>query len=178
MAVEVARRAAATGARVEMVGVVPPGAGGDAQLLRLAAADVGHATVIRTSATGLEPADVELALRYLPDVRAVVLLAPDAALLAIAAAAAEWAGAGLVLVRPNVEPATASPTEGQARSGTSRAPATSGAGAAIELESPVSDPDGTFAGFVAALALRLEAGERPERALRATLRDLAADPVA
>jgi hypothetical protein len=166
MAIEVARRAAATGARVEMVGVVPPDTGGDAQLLELAASNVGHATVIRTGATGLEPADVDLALRYLPDVRAVVLLAPDPALLAVAAAAAEWSGAGLVIVR-----GSGAPVPGVADSGRP-------ASTAIELDPPDSDPDGTFAGFVAALAVRLEGGELPERALRATLRDLAADPVA
>ncbi len=166
MAVEVARRAAATGARVEMVGLAAPDAAGDRQLLELAAAGVGHATVIRTGAAGLEPADLELALRYLPDLRAVVLMAPDAALVPVAAAAGEWAGAGLVVVRSAAEPATAG------------ADAARSASTAIELDPPESDPDGTFAGFVAALAVRLEAGEPPERALRATLRDLAADPVA
>lgn len=169
MPVEVARRAAATGARVEMVGVAAPDADGDARLLDLAAAGVGHATVIRTGAAGLEPADLELALRYLPEIRAVVLVAPDASLLPVASAAADWTGAGLVIVRD----AAAAKNAGGATNST----ISGSAGAAIELDPPAADPDGTFAGFVAALALRLEAGERPERALRATLTDLAADPV-
>ena len=165
LAVEIARRAAATGARVEMVGVAAPDAGGDIALLELAAAGVGHATVIRTGAAGLEPADLDLALRYLPDVRAVVLVRPERSLVPVAAGATDWAGAGLAIVGT---PA------GDRSDGAAADPATSNA---IVLDPPDADPDGTFAGFVAALALRLEAGERPERALRATLTDLAADPV-
>jgi hypothetical protein len=165
MAVEIARRAAATGARVEMVGVAAPDTGGDIALLELAAAGVGHATVIRTGAAGLEPADLDLALRYLPDIRAVVLVRPERSLVPVAAGATDWAGAGLAIVGA---PA------GDRSDGAAADPAMPNA---IVLDPPDADPDGTFAGFVAALALRLEAGERPERALRATLTDLAADPV-
>ena len=49
-AVAIARLAAATGARVEMVGVAPPDLAGDATLLELAGAGVHHATVIRSFA--------------------------------------------------------------------------------------------------------------------------------
>src|SRR6266516_288297 len=98
LALEVAQRAAATGARVEMVGVAAPDATGDARLVELAGAGIGHATVIRSSADGLEAADLDLALHYLPDVHAIVLVAPDASLVMPAAAASGWSGAGLVIV--------------------------------------------------------------------------------
>lgn len=157
-ALEVARRAAATGARVEMVGVAPAGPAGDRQLLVLAASAIGHATVIRTGATDLEPADLELALRYLPDIRAIVLLQPDPLLLPTAAAAAEWAGASLVVVGDATLAAALPDT-------------------ALALEPPPADPDGTFAGFVAGLATRLDAGEPAANAFDATVRALAVDPI-
>src|SRR6185436_2632342 len=98
LSLEVARRAAATGARVEMVGVAAPDADGDARLLELAAAGVGHATVVRSGADSLDAADLDLALHYLPEIRAIVLVGPDASLIAPAAAESSWSGAGLVLV--------------------------------------------------------------------------------
>ena len=160
LALEVARRAAGTGARVEMVGAAAPDAAGDARLLELAAAGVGHATVIRTGASSLEAADLDLALHYLPDIRAIVLVGPDPALVAPAAAESGWSGAGLVLI-------------------SSRAAAldTSAAPRAIVLEPPPIDPDGTFAGLVAALAARLDAGEDPATAWQATAAALAVDAV-
>lgn len=166
MAFEVARRGAATGARVEMVGAAAPGADGDRRLLELAAATVGHATVIRSGAQDLEPADLDLALRYLPGVRAIVLVRPPAPLIPTALAGADFTGAPLVLVGP-LEPESLSAID-----------EVSGADAArpIVLDAPATDPDGTFAGFVAALAVRLDAGEPPESAFRATVSALAADP--
>ena len=160
LALEVARRAAATGARVEMVGVAAPDASGDKRLLQLAAAGVGHATVVRSGATALDAADLDLALHYLPDIRAIVLVAPDASLVAPAAAESGWSGAGLVLVASK-----------------GAAPDTSAAPQAIVLEPPATDPDGTFAGLVAALAVRLEAGDEAATAWRSTVAALAVDGV-
>lgn len=157
-ALEVARRAAATGARVEMVGVAAEGPAGDRQLLVLAASTIGHATVVRTGATGLEPADLELALRYLPEVRAIVLVDPDPVLLPTATAAAEWASASLVIV------GHATLADGLPET-------------AVALEPPPADSDGTFAGFVASLATRLDAGEPPASAFDGTVKALAVDPV-
>jgi len=154
LAVEVARRAAATGARVEMVGVVPGDSAGDRRLVELASAGIGHATVTRTGADAIEPADLELALRYLPEIRAIVLVRPDASLLPAASAAASWTAAGLVIIGPAGE-STAD---------------------AIVLDPPPSDPEGTFAGFVAALAVRLDAGEPAGAAWSSTVADLAVDP--
>ena len=156
LAVEVARRAAATGARVEMVGVVPGDGAGDRKLAGLASAGVGHATVTRTGASAIEPADLELALRYLPEVRAIVLVRPDLALVPAATAAATWTAAGLVIIGQAGEPD----------------------GDAIVLDPPPSDPEGTFAGFVAALAVRLDAGEPAGTAWSSTVAALAVDPVA
>ena len=161
-ALEVALRAAAAGARTEIVGVAPTGAAGDRQLLELAEAGVGHATVTRSDAGGIEAADLELALRYLPDVRAIVLARPSGSLLPTALAAASWSGAPLVILGPLdgeavavLDAAAASPTV---------------------LEPPSSDPDGAFAGLVVALALRLEAGEDFAHAWRATIMPLSVDP--
>jgi hypothetical protein len=170
---EIARRAAAIGARTEVVGAAPIGAVGDRLLLQLAAAGVGHATVTRSnsasadaaaSAAGeaaVEPADLELALRYLPDVRAIVLVEPQAPLLVTAAAAAGFAGAVLVVIGP-VDSAAFD---------------TIGAPGPIVLDPPAYDPDGAFLGVVAALATRLDAGEAPNTAWRATVSALALDPV-
>lgn len=159
-ALEIARRAAASGARIEVVGVVAATPAGDAMLLDLAAAATGHATVIRSAAEGIEPADLDLALRYLPDVRAVVLVDPEAPLLSVARGAASWSGASLVVVAATGEVTDEGPGP-----------------APIVLEPPATDPDGTFAGFVAALAVRLDAGEEPAVAWRSTIDALAVDPV-
>lgn len=160
--VAIARLAAATGASVEMVGVAPPDLEGDATLLELAAAGVRHATVIRSFADGLEEADLDLALHYLPDIRAIVLVQPGASLIAPAAAAASWSEAGLVVIGP-VDAATGA--------------ALDAAGSATLLDPPATDPDGTFAGFVAAMAVRLDEGRPAEAAWRETLAVLAADKV-
>ena len=160
LALEVARRAAATGARVEMVGVAAPDSAGDARLLELAAAGIGHATVVRSGADGLDAADLDLALHYLPDIGAIVLIGPDATLVTPASAESSWSGAGLVLVTAK-----------------GAAPDTSAAPQAIVLEPPPSDPDGTFAGLVAALAARLDAGQDPAAAWKSASTALAVDPV-
>ena len=158
----VARRAAAGGgARVEVVGVAAAGAAGDRLLLGFAAAGVGHATVTRSGASGIEPADLDLALRYLPDIRVIVLAAPEAALLQVAVAGSAWSGATLVLVGPLAADAVS---------------VAEGSGAFV-LDPPPSDPDEAFAGLVAAFARRLDAGEEASAAWRATLASLSIDPI-
>lgn len=155
-----------------MAGVVPATHAGDATLLELAAASIGHATVIRSAARGIEPADLDLALRYLPEVRAVVLVEPDAALLPVARSAASWSGASLVVVAPPGATPGATPV-----ASAGAAPTEEPGPASIVLEPPERDPEGTFAGFVAALAVRLDAGEEPAAAWRSTIDALAVDPV-
>ena len=155
---EIARRAAATGVRTEVVGVAPAGPDGDRLLLELAAAGVGHATVTRSAASGIEPADLDLALRYLPDLRVIALVRPTAALLATAAAGSSWSGAALIVLGP-LEADAAAALDGDA----------------IALDPPAHDPDGAFAGVVAALAARIDAGENAHAAWNATVAALSLD---
>jgi hypothetical protein len=170
--VEIARRAAATGARTEIVGLAPTGADGDRLLVELAAAGIGHATVTRSAAGGIEPADLDLALRYLPDVRAIVLSRPSASLLEPAIAAASWSGATLIVVAPRDSGELAGMGGGDDVN-----PDGIGRRAPIILEPPAVDPDGAFAGVVAALAVRLDAGDDPSAAWQSTVAALAIDPV-
>jgi hypothetical protein len=124
--------AAASGARVELVARIGDDPTGDAVLLSIAAAGVGHVATLRDPARATpveapdpeptdldeevaEPAaddpggptldggDVGLALRYLADYRVIVVAHPSPAVLAEAMAAAGWAGAHLVVI---VDPAT------------------------------------------------------------------------
>jgi hypothetical protein len=161
---EIARRSAAGGAKVEVVGLVPGDASWDRVLFELTAGGVGHATVVRSARVMLEPADLDLALRYLPDIRAVVLVRPPARLVPTAVGGADYAGAPLVVVGP-LDAETLTALEQR-----------TGAMAPILLDPPAHDRDATFAGFVAALAVRLEAGEPPETAFRTTVAALAVDP--
>lgn len=156
---EIARRAAAGGSKVELVGLVPGDPTWDKALFDLAQAGVGHATVVRSARASMEAADLELALRYLPDIRCVVLAAPPGRLLDAAVAGADFAGAPLVLVGP---------LEDASLAALSSEP--------IVLDPPAQDPDGTFAGFVAALAVRIDRGEPSESAFRSTVSALAVDP--
>lgn len=159
LAFDVARQAAATGARVEMVGVAAPDTAGDERLIELAQAGIGHATVVRSGADSLDAADLDLALHYLPEIRAIVLVGPDGSLIAPATAEASWSGAGLVIVSSNAD----APDDDAAQ--------------AIVIEPPKRDPDGTFAGLVANLAVRLELGDDPRKAWQSTAASLAVDPV-
>jgi hypothetical protein len=160
---DVAVQAAGHGAVVEVIGVIPDGPDGDRRLLALAGAHVGHAAVLREPARALEPEDVDLALRYLPDIRVIVMLNASAEVLRVADEHGAWSGARLVaLMVPTVEPAAG------------RAEALSDA--AIVLQAPPTDRDGTFAGFVAAFSARLDEGATPADAWAATTRALAVDP--
>lgn len=91
----------------------------------------------------LEAADIELALRYLPDYRVIVAAEPlnDAALDAVIAAAG-WSGAALVVVLPRGSTAAAA------------VPST-----ATVFEAPDDDADGAFAGMVGRYAAALDRGE-------------------
>jgi len=159
----VAVRAAGEGARVELVGVIPDNPEGDRRLLELSGARVGHAAVLRAPDRALEPEDVDLALRYLPEIRVIVCVGLPAAILAKASEGAGWLGAALVVVR-----------SGAAGTADEEMPLADGA---VVLEAPPSDPDGTFAGFVGAFAARVDAGATPADAWAATTRDLHVDPI-
>ncbi len=163
LASTIAQRTAAAGGTVQVVGIVPDGADGDRRLMDLSASGVGHAAVLRTAQRPLERADLELALRYLPDVRVVVAAEVNPALLPVIAEGAGYAGAQLVVVARAAQPGPADDAALPAM--------------AIVLQAPATDPDGTFSGFVGAFAAGLDAGAAPEEAWLATIRALAVDPV-
>jgi sugar/nucleoside kinase (ribokinase family) len=99
------------------------------------------------SGLSLEAADIELALRYLPDYRVLVVadsLAESS--LRVAAAAAAWNGAALVIIVP---------------AGSTQAAA--GDDATV-IEAPPDDPDDAFAGIVGAYAAAIDRGEEPAEA--------------
>lgn len=163
LAASIAQRTAAAGAAVEIVGIVPDGADGDRWLIALSAAGVGHAAMLRTAERPLERADLELALRYLPDVGVVVAVGLSAAVLPVIAEGAGYAGAALVVVATE---ASGGPIDDGVL------PAS-----AIVLQAPPTDPDDTFAGFVGAFTARLDAGAAPAEAWLATVSALAVDTV-
>lgn len=185
LAVGIARAAAEAGSDVQLVGKVGEDPGGDAVLLDLAAAAVGHAALLRdpsrptpaappahvdegapfdepdgqpmpeaddasppsVGGLSLDPADIELALRYLSDYRVLVVADPLAEpSLRVALAAAAWTGAALIVVIP---PGSTQPL---------------GADDATIIEGPPDDPDDAFAGIVGAYAAAIDRGEEPAEA--------------
>jgi hypothetical protein len=185
----IARSAAACGAAVEVVGRIGDDGVGDAVLLDLAAAAIGHVAVLRApgAATPIDAAsvatddgalssvlddadataervnddmalpidagDVDLALRYLPDYRVIVVAADlDAAGWSTVIAAASWSGAHLVgVVRPGEEPADV-PHD------------------ATILQRPHTD-DGSFAAMVGRYAAALDSGDEPAAAFASASTD-------
>jgi hypothetical protein len=198
MAAGIARAAAAAGAEVQVVGKVGEDPGGEAVLLDLATALVGHVAILRdpsrptpaalpvphddlplfeeaeaepardgsgetatTRGLSLEPADIELALRYLPDYRVLVIAEPlPEASLKVALAAAGWNGAALVVIVPE---GSTQPAAGDD---------------ATVIEAPADDPDDAFAGIVGAYAAAIDRGEEPAEAFATASSSLGASAVA
>lgn len=159
-AADIAAHVVALGSTVEIVGLVPGDDAGDRRLLELASLGIGHAAVLRSPGEAMEAADLELALRYLPGITTIVLVDDGRGeLVETAAAAAAWGAAGLVVVESGNQASRALPAS------------------AFVLRPPERDPDGTFNGFVAALAIRLASGEESSAALRSTVAALTVDPV-
>lgn len=155
----IALAAVRSGAIVEVVGRVADDPAGDAVLHALAAAGVGHVATLRVAdvaPVALEPADVDLALRYLASPAVIVLAEPGSAeqLAATAADAAGWSGAALVIV---VAAGSSSP-EGLPP------------GAAV-FEAPTDDPDDAFAGWIARYVVALDRGDPPDAAFAAVIGD-------
>ena len=173
LACSIAVAAAAAGGTVELVGSIGDDPAGDAAAIGLARAGVGHAALLRIpavatpragtgdAATRLDAADVELGLRYLSDLRVLVVadtLSDEVAM--VAAEAAAYAGAAaIVLVRHG------------------DAPAHGFGPSATVLEAP-EDADGPFAVAVARYAVALDAGGDPELALRQAVEAAGWEPVA
>jgi sugar/nucleoside kinase (ribokinase family) len=106
----------------------------------------------------LEAADVQLALRYLPDQRVIVVAEPQTdAVVAVVAEAADYAGACLVLVA----------------SASSQRPAR-----ALVIEPPMDDRDGLFGSLLGELAVLLDSGASPDEALRGLAARAGATPAA
>ncbi len=206
----IAAAAAAAGGTVELLGRVGEDPAGEALVLALAAARVGHVALLRDAGRPtpvvaarpegeserlrpdpegdlngdlreavllalaepeaasparvageptLDAADLELGLRYLGDFRVVVVAEPlDAAAAAVVRDAAAFCSAQVVLV---VEPGATGPAE---------------LVDATVLESPVSDPDGRFAGLVGAYAAELDGGRAPGEAFRAAIDRIGWEP--
>jgi len=152
------RAAVAAGARVEVVGVVAEGPDGDFALVELARERLGHAAVLRSAASSLEAADLALALRYLPDLRVVVLLGVGDALVPAAVEGAAFAGAMVLVVTESEAVPPGLPAD------------------AIVIRAPGSDAAGTFASFVGQLAARLDAGANAADAWADTTAALAIEP--
>jgi hypothetical protein len=179
VAADIARDAAAAGGATQIVGRVGDDAAGDAVLLDLAAADVGHVAVLRTAGEptpvasepplgdvddegagpaiaddsgepldakaglGIDAADLELALRYLPDYRVIVVASGlDPAALETVVEAAGWSGAQLVVIDVAGTAGDAVPAD------------------ATVLAQPPA-PDAAFAAVVARYAVELDRGSEP-----------------
>ena len=156
LAVGIARAAVAAGADVQLVGKLGDDPTGDAVLVDLARGGIGHPVTLRDPARRtpvgasaiaagprpvLEPADLELALDYVPDFRVLILTeieGPD--LIPPAVGAANFAGAHLIVLVGT-------------RSELPSLPATS-----TVLASPARGRDGAFASVVADYAVALDAG--------------------
>jgi hypothetical protein len=154
----VGRAAVAAGAKVEVVGVVDDGANADQALVALARERLGHAAVMRSPAGSLDTADLALALRYLPDLRVVVLLGVPDPLLPAAIEGAAFSGAKVLVVTDGDAVPTGLP------------------GDAVVMQAPPNDSAGTFAGFVGQLAARLDGGASAADAWTATMATLGIEP--
>jgi len=166
LAVAIARAASGAGASVQLAGKLGDDPEGDAVLAGLARAGVGHAAVLRDPALrtqvrgrgasnggpppNLEPADVELALRYMPDFRVLVLAVPESPqLIGPAGEAAGFAGAHLIALTGRGNREFAVP------------------GQSTILTVPAADSEGGFATLVGRYAAGLDAGLGPAAAWRA-----------
>ena len=103
--------------------------------------------IIEPAAPTLDSGDLQLALRYLPDYRVVVVADPlDDPALRTVVAAAGWAGAQLIVLVAAASKASSIPDE------------------ATVLEAPALDPEGAFAAVVGAYAAALDRGAPPAEA--------------
>lgn len=114
--------------------------------------DDGRPGPIDAGLGALDAADVDLGLRYLDGVRAIIVTGPaDDATARVVAEAAAYASAPVVSI---LDPGAAVPTA---------------LGDAIVLEAPAEDPEGAFARLVAGLAVELDRGVDPAAAFRAAV---------
>lgn len=174
LATEVALAAVEAGARVELVGKVGDDPTGDALVVELERAGVGHAALQRDpslhtaglrpgGAPGLGRADLELALRYLPEARVIVQVDPlDSTVADALVEAAAFAGASLILVD------SGRPTGPVGEALAAR-------GLLTRLRPPARD-EGPFAEFLGHYAAKLDGGLRAGDAFRAAVADVGWEP--
>lgn len=172
LAARIAAAAATQGGTVQLVGAAGEDAAGDEVVLALARAGVGHVALLRKAgqatpvraaadpfgdgvdddapppdAPPLDPGDVDLALRYLPEADVIVVAAPGSpGILGVTAQAAGWFDARLIVLAHDGPELAALPAE------------------SIAFEPPADDRDDAFATMVAAFAVALEGGEAPAEA--------------
>jgi hypothetical protein len=113
----------------------------------------GNAPAGGPAGLSVDAADLELALRYVPDYRVLVVAGDlDRSALDAVVAAAGWSGAHLVVLPPDGASMTAIPDM------------------ATALQRPATDPDGAFAAMVAGYAVALDRGDEPGSAFAAAQR--------
>ena len=111
------------------------------------AAESSDAQAAAPAGSFLDSGDLQLALRYLPDYRVVVVADPlDEAAMSTVVAAGRWAGAQLIVVVAAGSTAPGAPDD------------------ATVLESPAAEADGAFAAVVGAYAAALDRGASPAEA--------------
>ncbi len=172
LAAAVALAAAAAGAPVELAGTVGDDEASDRLAVALGRADVGHAALLRIAgsltprvgdpaadAPRLAAGDVDLALRYLPEYRVLVLAEPLAAdVVAVALDAAAYHAAAVVALVPD---------DGRADDRLAER--------ATVLTVP-ADGEGPFAELVGRYAAGLDAGDAPGVAFAAAVRAVGWEP--
>jgi hypothetical protein len=132
--------------------VTPPVADGESVDDRTAIAP-HREPAVPLNLTRLEPADVDLALRYLTEFAVLVLAEPGTSdMVRVVTDASTYAGAGLIVLVPAGEPEPHGlPPD------------------AIVFEAPDEDPDGVFASMVGSFAAALDNGGDPVEAFRSSI---------
>ena len=177
LGVRIAIACAALGASVELAGTVGDDSAGGALAVALARHGVGHAALLRIASVatpragdadrlpGLEAPEIDLALRYLPECRVLVIAEPlsaEAERAAIEAAA--YHGAAVVgLVADSADGADGAATRGLA--------------AAVTMLLLPLEPGSPFAELVARYAVGLDAGQSAAAAFDAARRAVGWEPV-
>lgn len=157
----IAVAAARAGCQVELVGVIPDGAAGDAITVALGAVGVGHAALLRdpSGAARLDARDIELGLRYVPDYRVIVVASPlSGEAEAVVLDAATYQGAALVTLMVPGTPI------GEAL-----------ADAGTVLGAP-AEPSTAFADMVGRYAAALDRGDTPAEAFASASRAAGWEP--
>jgi hypothetical protein len=113
----------------------------------------GAEPALEPAGLSVDGGDLELALRYVPDYRVLIVAADlDPSSLEAVVAAAGWSGAHLVALLGEGDSSAALPDD------------------ATVLVRPPDDPDGDFAAMVGAYAAALDAGDEPRAAFETAQR--------